>query len=105
MPKTELQNKWEKQVTAFHESGMSAAKFCEANGLVEHQLWYWIGKFRKEKRKPTQSAQWVPVKVDEPITLHSDKPLIVKIGEAKIEVRAGFDPELLSAVVKTLSVR
>jgi hypothetical protein len=45
------------------------------------------------------------VKVDEPITLHSDKPLIVKIGEAKIEVRAGFDPELLSAVVKTLSVR
>lgn len=105
MPKTELQKKWEKQVAAFQESGLSAAKFCAAHELVEHQLWYWITKFRKEKRKVTEPAQWVPVKVDDPVTHHSDKPLIVQIGEAKIEVRAGFDPDLLSSVVTTLSAR
>ena len=40
---------WQQQVGAWQQSGLSGAKFCQANGLVYHRFLYW-------RRKLTQKS-------------------------------------------------
>jgi len=40
-----LQEFWKQQVDAWKHSGLSGAKFCEANQLVYHRFVYWRQKF------------------------------------------------------------
>ena len=46
MSKTNLQLEWENRIKEFKISGLSAPKWCTANGIKVHQLHYWL---RKEK--------------------------------------------------------
>lgn len=96
MPNTELRREWEARVTEFRASGMSATKWSEAKGLKVHQLWYWLAKFKQE---PSECAGWLQVKVAETARTNS---LLVKVGQATIEVQSGFDPELLADVVTAI---
>lgn len=43
------------------------------------------------------------VQSHEPVAA-AEHPLLVRIGQATIEVKAGYDPELLRDVVHTLAV-
>lgn len=88
----------------FKASGQSATAWCAAQDLKVHQLRYWIYKFRSENESAKKQTQWLSVEIGE---LNADKPqeaLPVRVGKAMIEVRPGFNPKLLSDVVKTLSM-
>jgi transposase-like protein len=94
---------WKSRVGEFKASGQTATAWCAAQDLKVHQLYYWVRKFKIEKESAEKKMQWLSVEIGE---LKADKPqeaLPVRVGKATIEVRPGFDPKLLSDVVKTLS--
>ena len=100
----ELRTMWHQRIEAFHESGMSVRVWCKAQGIKEHQARYWLRRFSPARRGAKEPAtEWVSVSVwpDEPAS--EDERVVVRIGRASIEVRPGFDPELLARVVKALS--
>ncbi len=85
---------WEQKISEFRASGLSVPQWCSTQGLKAHQLRYWLKKITP----PAEAVvNWLPVNFSD-----SEGALTVKIGEAAIEVRNGFDPQLLAAVVKTL---
>lgn|SRR5690606_29544872 len=95
---------WKSRVDEFRASGQTATAWCAAQNLKVHQLRYWLRKFKSEHESEKMQTQWLSVEFGE---LKADKPqqaLPIRVGKATIEVRPGFDPKLLSDVVKTLSV-
>lgn len=94
---------WEKRIAAYKSSGQSVREWCAANGVDPNRLWYWLRRTRTEDAG-TRSTRWLPVEV----TGRADEGgqaggLLVRIGKVGIEVKQGFDPELLAAVVRALS--
>lgn len=92
---------WKERVVAFKESGKSARAWCNDNDLKEYQLRYWLEKYETvEKVAPV--SKWISVEVNEkPVVQES--VLTIKIDQATIEVKRGFDPVLLRDVVKVLN--
>ena len=88
---------WAEKVAEFNRSGLSVPKWCAARGVKDHQLRYWLKKLGTPAPAQTD-VQWLPLEYYEP-----EPALTVKMGPAVIEVRDGFDPRLLIAVVRTLS--
>ena len=104
MTRIELRTMWRQRIEALYESGMSVRAWCKAQGIKEHQARYWLRRFSPARRGAKEPAtEWVSVSVwpDEPAS--EDERVVVRIGRASIEVRPGFDPELLARVVKALS--
>lgn len=102
MTKTERRKHWEVQVAAFKSSGMSVPKWCEEHDVKDYQLRYWLNKFNpNQPTNTTAVSKWVSVEVDEQGDRSMDS-LLIKVGQATIEVKPGFDPALLADVVRTL---
>ena len=99
MPDLELQREWEARVAEFRASGLSGAKWCQTHGLKTHQFYYWLGKNRAQDAEPAGPAKWLQVEVRKPMTAAA---LQVRVGQTIIEVVPGFDPELLTDVVRAL---
>ena len=99
----ELRREWERRVVAFKASGLTGAAWCAANKVKPHQLWYWVGIFKKGAA-PTPS-RWLPVEVGkvEPICGDQDNALIVRIGQVAVEVKPGFNPGAFSDVMRILA--
>lgn len=99
MSQVELRRQWEQRVADYRESGQTQAKWCAENHVKLHQLHYWLKKFKSESSSSTTSPIWVSVTMDDPFNGDS---LYIKIGQASIEVRPGFDPSFLADVIRTL---
>lgn len=99
----ELRKEWEVRVDAFKASGQSAKEWCEANNLKINQLRYWLRKLRSTDVSTMKHPQWLSVELDNPPEVPiQNNTLVVRVGKVSIEVKPGFDPSLLSDVVKTL---
>jgi hypothetical protein len=101
MTKLEQQKEWENRINLYRASGRSVTQWCAANNVRPGQLWYWLRKFKSGNDAALiPSNQWLPVEVRH----HSpgDNPLLIRVGEACIQVKPGFDPALLTQVVRTL---
>lgn len=100
MSKTELQLEW-RRIAEFKASGLSAPKWCAANNIKPHQLYYWL---RKEKTKllemATSTAGWLPISIGQETP---SETMVVKIGAATIVVTPDFNPSLFAKVVRTLT--
>ena len=97
MSKQDEQPDWVKRITQFQASGMSMAAWCRENNVKVHQLRY---RLHKEARTESKlKSTWLPLLPEVPET----SALLIKVGPARIEVRPGFDPNLLRTVVRTLS--
>ena len=95
---------WEIRVSDFRSSNQRAPQWCAAHDVKLHQLRYWIRKFRSMEEKPTAKAtQWLSVEVGEIRSCSHSNVLPIRVGKVTIEVRPGFDPNLLSDVVRTLA--
>lgn len=97
-----LRESWQRRVADYRTSGQSGAAWCAANQVTESQLWYWVGKFRAEERANEAPTDWVTVRVANPSGMEAQS-LPVRIGQATIEVKTGYDPALLRDVVRTLA--
>lgn len=85
---------WEHRMTAYKSSGQSARRWCAENGVNVTQLYYWL----KKESTPAEQA-WLPVEIKEPAT---ESAIKIRVGEVMVEVKSGFDPDLLLKVVKVL---
>jgi len=106
MTRAERRKIWEERVSSFKASGQTQVNWCDDQEINIHQLRYWIRKFQSEKLTEPSTQEWISVKVDnqmEESTSSRQSNIVVKVGEAEVEVKPGFDPLLLANVVKALS--
>lgn len=94
MSQEELRNVWAVRVEEFKASGQSISAWSIERGIKPGQLGYWL---RKDKA-PEEKTQWVPLDLGE----STENSVTVRVGQVGIEVRPGFDPNLLLSVVRTL---
>ncbi len=88
---------WKEQVQAFQKSGMTRTTYCEQNQIKIFQLDYWRHKFAKPKTASSKSG-WIPLRVKE--NAEGSDGIRLRIGKLEIEVRHGFDGELLAEVLR-----
>ena len=100
----ELRQRWAGLVAEFRASGLGPAQWCRQNGHNVRHLHYWLAKFRMADASTTATATWLPIPVESDRAAESPGALVlVRVGRVAIEVQAGFDPDLLRAVVRTLA--
>ena len=99
MAQTEIRHVWESRIAAYKSSGLSISKWCAVHQVSRHQFYYWM---RKLQNVEDSTAQWIALDVHLQPAIKMDATLIVRIGSATIEVKPGFDRNLLSDVVQTL---
>lgn len=100
MEKTELQMKWESRIADFKASGQTQIQWCEANNLKLHQFRYWLYKIEK-KKSSSSKTEWISVTVEDTAQTASET-VQIKVDQAIIEVKPGFNPSFLREVVKAL---
>jgi len=93
---------WKQQIEQWQQSGLSQAEYCRRNNLKHHQLVYW--KRRCLKTEPEVS--FVPVQLeallDIPAPADQASLTVIIDNQFKVEIVAGFDPQLLRQVVAAL---
>lgn len=101
MKNEELSKTWETRIAQFKASGQSATVWCANNNIKINQLRYWLRKFKSSKKTTASTSQWLSVEVGE-VPSNSNNTLAIKVGKVIIEVKSGFDPVLLTEVVRTI---
>jgi len=92
-----LRNQWATRVAEFQASGQSVSAWCAEQQVKPHQLRYWLKKHSQAVGNvPTQ---WLSLNLRD----LANPPLVIRIGQATVEVRPGFDPDLLRDVVRALA--
>ncbi len=100
--KEERKRLWHERVVSYKESGQTVRAWCMDNDVKEHQFRYWLKKDSPVFNHVTNS-KWLAVQVeDEPFNI-SVNSLTVVVNGATIEVKPGFDHNLLRDVVKALN--
>jgi len=110
---------WRARVADYRASELSVRAWCEKNGVTDHQLRYWLGRIGEESvlsdgaravagEGQDASAAWTRVEiVDDDASKGAVAPALetafaIHIGPARIELRPGFDPALLSQVIRVV---
>jgi hypothetical protein len=101
MNKSELRIEWEQRMENFMSSGQSASKWCATNDVNIHQFWYWKKRLKAGQTPEIESTKWLAIEMEDSIEQSKNK-LIVRVGQASVEVSPGFDSNLLADVVRTL---
>ena len=99
MAQSEIRNVWEARLADFQSSGLSGSQWCELNQVPSSQFYYWK---RKLMYSASPASQWVTIQVDTQPINNQALSLFVKVGSAVIEVKPGFNRDLLSDVVRAL---
>lgn len=110
-----LERSWRDRVRRQQKSGLTIQAFCKQEGLAAHQFSWWRRELRhrdgisgkdktppkEKKRRKRASASFVPVEV-EGVNRTSSSIEIVLDKPPRIAVSAGFDPQLLSEVLRVM---
>ncbi len=97
----ELRRLWASLVEEFRASGLGQAPWCRQNGYKVRHLQYWLSKFPATDAGASEAPAWLPV----PVAPNPEfaESLVVRVGSVAIDIRPGFNPDLLRAVVRTLA--
>lgn len=98
MKNTELQIQWQKRVSDYKKSGLSARVWCDEAGISFSSLKYWITKFNKANEK-SGKTKWAQVEIIDTAP-HVSSKIIIHVGAVRIEVLSDFDKALLTDVLK-----
>ncbi|MDQ7792617.1 MAG: IS66 family insertion sequence element accessory protein TnpB [Clostridia bacterium] len=100
----EQQNQWATRIAAFHTSGKTVSAWCAEHHVKPHQLRYRLRKQHSLAETGGETpTQWLPLNLRDLET--TTPPLVIRIGQATVEVRPGFDHKLLLEVVRTLGAQ
>ncbi|MFD1929225.1 hypothetical protein ACFSFY_14375 [Sporosarcina siberiensis] len=102
MKHTELREVWTSRLADFNQSEESIPEWCSRNNLKSHQLRYWIRKFETTEIAAPTSTEWYSVDIDQQ-PAESNAAVVVKVGTINVEVKSGFNPQLLIDVIRTLT--
>jgi len=102
--RAEYRKQWEERVADYHSSGQSVTEWCKDRGVKPEQLWAWLRRVKPaDKPAGLVPSKWVTVEIGSPATFATNNGLLVKVGKAIVEVKPGFNPALLTDVVRSLS--
>jgi hypothetical protein len=88
---------WKQHVEAFQSSGLSRNEYCEQHQIKVHRLDYWHRRLIRPDGSE-QTSGWIPLRIkDAPGTI------CLKVGKLEIEVRRGFDRQLLAEVLRVVA--
>lgn len=93
---------WEERIAAYRSSGQGVKEWCAVSGIKPERMWYWLRQ-TKSQGPGEQSTAWLQAVVSFGEVTGEQTGLLVRVGKAGVEVRPGFDPDLLRAVVRALS--
>jgi hypothetical protein len=83
---------WQRHIDGWQKSGQSQTEYCHSQKLKKSTLGYWRTLLSREKSF-----------IEIPVTIESQAAIDIIIKDTiKIQVRNGFDPDLLIQTVKTL---
>ena len=109
---TATEAKWAERVRQWRASGKTAPEFAAGQGFADSTLRCWASELnhraprpRKAALPPTQLAPAdAPVRIARVVRIAAPAaaPIVVAVGAARVEVRAGFDRALLREVVEAL---
>ena len=93
---------WKQHIDSWQETGLTQAEYCKRNNLKHHQLVYWKKRFLKTE----PDVSFVPLKFEGLLDLSARQQpaslTLVINNQFKIEIRAGFDSQLLRQLILAL---
>lgn len=91
---------WRAHVSEYESSGLSIQEWCKSAGIRVDNLRYWLRKFGEADC----DQMWASVELaDDGKSRSVAGGITVRIGAASIEVQSGFDPSLLSDVLRVVA--
>jgi len=99
----ELASLWEQRFAQFDTSGQTVAAWCKEQSLRENQFYYWRRKLRSGQDKE-QPVKWLAVNLGQ-----GQQPRItadairLTVGQVTVQVRPGFDQDLLREIIGVLT--
>ena len=102
MLKVKVRSMWEQRVATYNASNQTLSDWCKVNDIRPATLRYWIREFKVINTTTEKVTSWISVDRTELKSTAKEQPLIVKIGNASIEINSGFNKELFSVVTEVL---
>jgi hypothetical protein len=93
---------WKQHIDSWQQTGLTQTEYCRLHNLKHHQLVYWKKRFLKTETE----ISFVPLKLEDLLDIpaqpdHASLCLVIH-NHFKIEIRAGFDAQLLRQVIYAL---
>ena len=93
---------WKQHIDSWQETGLTQAEYCRRHNLKHYQLVYWKKRFLKTET----AVSFVPLELERLLDIPCQQaraPLCLVINNNfKIEISAGFDPQLLRQLIFAL---
>jgi len=93
---------WKQHIDSWQQTGLTQVEYCRQHNLKHHQLVYWKKRFLKAETV----VSFVPLKLEDllDIPTQPDRASLCLVinNHFKIEIRAGFDPQLLRQLIFAL---
>ena len=93
---------WKQHIDSWQETGLSQTEYCRINNLKHHQLVYWKKRFLNTET----DVSFVPLKLEDllDIPTRQDQASLTLVinNHFKIEIRVGFDTQLLRQLIFAL---
>jgi transposase-like protein len=98
----EKKRKWAGHIKECGESGKSQVQYCREQGLSIKLFYYWK---RKLQEKQEDGVRLVPVRMQVVQVSRTESiatPLVLILGQYKVEIGPGFDSGTLGRVIQVL---
>jgi len=93
---------WKQHIESWQETGLTQTEYCRRHNLKHHQLVYWKKRFLKTET----SVSFVPLKLEDLLDIPNqpDRSALCLVinNHFKIEIRHGFDAQLLRQLIFAL---
>jgi hypothetical protein len=93
---------WKQHIENWQETGLTQTEYCRRHNLKHHQLVYWKKRFSKT----AAGVSFVPIKLDDLLDIPAQPDYaalcLVINNQFKIEIRHGFDAQLLRQLIFAL---
>jgi hypothetical protein len=98
----QLRSFWKQHIDSWQATGLTQTEYCRRHDLKHHQLVYWKKRFLKSET----NVSFVPFKLADLLDIPSQPTQaflsLVINHHFRIEIRAGFDAQLLRQVIVAL---
>ena len=93
---------WKQHIDSWQATGLTQTEYCRRHNLKHHQLVYWKKRFLKTEAE----VSFVPLKLEDllDIPAQPDQTSLTLVihNQFKIEIKAGFDAQLLRQLIFAL---
>lgn len=103
MSSNDLSTLWEKRFSEYEASGQSIVSWCKEQSIKVNQFYYWRRKLRLDQVEKGQTVKWLSVDLDPGKQKSYDTDFIsIHVGQVTIELKKGFDQQLLREIIQVL---